>query len=118
MSRSDKDKAGGHPRRDKPRSGRLGCLCCEVLVPDSRSPQRRVRENAAWSFELTAEQGPDPSPSDGGHQFLDSRCLRCQVHHLDALLPQYQQCPERSGDEPIVYMTTTEGEVHISHPVI
>lgn len=115
MSRSDKDKAGGHPRRDKPRSGLLDCLCCPHLVPEAWSPQRQVREADAMRREFMADDGTDIPSVYGEHQFLAGRCMRCRIRDLDALLPQYRQCPDSVEDEPIRYITATQGEVHTSH---
>lgn len=55
MSRSTKDQRGGHPRREKPKSGILDCRCCEHYVPDAVAPERVKRERAALRYERAAE---------------------------------------------------------------
>lgn len=117
MSRSDKDQAGGHPRRDKLRSGLLSCLCCNHQMPASMDPQRRIREASAWNFELMAEEGPNPVDGNRSHQFFAGRCLRCNIHYLDADLPGEQLCSGRHDDEPLHYSTSSDGRVTCSHSI-
>ena len=51
MSRSDKDKPGGHIRRSK---GRLACGCCTTITRTLYSEQRATRERAAHEYEELA----------------------------------------------------------------
>lgn len=111
MSRSDKDKPGGHIRRSK---GRLACGCCATITRTLYSEQRATRERAAREYEeLAGSIAIDHEPcEDGtpglGHTFVASnRCIHCGANDLDTVLyPELTPCIQ--DRDPIVYSTGTD----------
>lgn len=116
MSRSDKDKPGGHIRRSK---GRLACDCCITITRTLYSEQRATRDRAAMELEALAESDEQMLDRDQhGHQFFAGRCLRCDLRWLDMGLPGVDPCPVSAEDDPVFYTTTTEGIEMLSHPIV
>lgn len=111
MSRSDKDKPGGHIRRSK---GRLACGCCTTITRTLYSEQRATRERAAHEYEelagsITIDHEPCGDDRPGlGHTFVASnRCIHCGANDLDTLLyPELTPCIQ--DRDPIVYSTGTD----------
>ena len=115
MSRTGKDKAGGHLRRSK---GLLSCGCCTTLTRELYSEERATRERAAMAYERAADGDPqfaDPSQDQHGHQFIAKRCARCNLRWLDLGLPGVDPCPRTVEDDPVSYTTTTGGGATFSH---
>lgn len=117
MSHDDRDQAGGHPRRRKPCSGLLACLCCHIVLPVNSSLSRTVREREAARFEAAANDSEDRTPEPTHHQFLNRRCLRCGTRWIDNDLPEYADCPSYRDDSPIVYTTDSTGATASSHRI-
>lgn len=121
MSRSDKDKPGGHLRRN---SDRLDCGCCTSLSRDLFSRERTIRERTAMEFEELTEGDAEEMFSfdpreQHGHQFFARRCLRCNLRELDLILSgDPEPCPVSVEDDPVFYTTTSEGIAALSHPII